>query len=295
MSAAATAGLRLVPRRFSRGRLLAFHLLEGAAAALGGRAFYRRTALSPGRLRVRRERLAIDGLPTAFQGLRIVQLSDPHAGPFLGRGDLAHAVDAVLALAPDLVVLTGDLITHRTEEAFELIFDLARIRARLGKFAVFGNHDYRGRREHEIAARFEREAGFVFLRDSAVRFAGGERDLVLVGLEDVEEARAPDAQSARAGSRESDIEVVLCHNPAAAPWLARAGCALILCGHTHGHQIDLPGIRALAPPHPGDRVQHGATAIITSRGLGALGVPLRVRSPAEIVCVELVDGSGGIV
>jgi uncharacterized protein len=285
--------LRLAPRRFSRGRLLAFQTLERAAALLGGRRWYRRRHLAPGRFRVRRERVEVQDLPEGLEGWTIVQLSDPHAGPFLAAGDLAHVVRAVNALQPDLVVLTGDLLTRRAEEAYELLPDLARIEARLGRVGVFGNHDYRGRREAELAARFGAEAGFQFLRDESVRFEVAHGALALVGLEDLEEARRPDAVRARSGVRPGDVEVVLCHNPLGAPRLARPGCAAILCGHTHGHQIDLPLVRRLAPRHPGDRFRVGPSEVIVNRGLGALGVPLRVASPAEIVVVEFTRAGEG--
>ncbi len=278
--------LRLEPRRFSRARLAAFHASETLAAWLGGRAFYRRAFLAAGRLRVRHERVRVPELPRGLVGLRIVQWSDLHAGPFLGRGDLRAAVDATLALQPDLVVFTGDWITREWTEALDLREDLARLRARLGLYAVFGNHDYRGRCEGELA-RALAPLGIEFLRNETRRFECEGGALSLVGLEDLEEARALDLAAARSGVRAGDIELVLCHNPRGAPALARVGCALILSGHTHGHQVDLPLVRRLAPPHPGDRLRVGPSELIVSRGLGALGVPLRVRSPAEIVCIEL--------
>lgn len=284
--------LRLEPRRYSRARLAAFHALETLGAWLGGRALYRRAFLAAGRLRVRQERVLVPRLAHGLRGLRIVQWSDLHAGPFLGRGDLRAAVDATLALQPDLVVFTGDWITREWSEALALREDLARLRARLGLYAVFGNHDYRGRCEGELARAFA-PLGIEFLRNEARRFECAGGALCLVGLEDLEESRELDLAAARAPLREGDVELVLCHNPRGAPLLARAGCAAILSGHTHGHQVDLPLVRRLAPAHPGDRVRVGASELIVSRGLGALGVPLRVRSPAEIVCIELADSDSG--
>ncbi|QDU67738.1 metallophosphoesterase [Engelhardtia mirabilis] len=285
-------GLRQEPRRFGGGRLAFFGGLQRVSAALGGRAFYRAAFLAPGRFRVRHETVITPGLAPELEAFRIVQLSDPHAGPFLGRGDLSAVVEACNALDPDLVVLTGDLITKRAEESYLLLEDLAGLRARRGSFGVFGNHDYRGRREREIAARFEAEAGLRFLLDESVRFGEGPGAVALVGLEDLEEAKQVDLQRARHAVRAGDVEVVLCHNPAGGPALAAAGCALVLSGHSHGHQIDLPLVRRLAPAHPGDRVERDGAVLLTSRGLGALGVPLRLRSPAEIVVVDLSRGGG---
>ena len=77
---------RQAPRRFGFGRLALFRGVERGARALGGRSFYRRVFLAPGRFRVRRERVAVAGLPSGLAGFRIAQFSDLHAGPFLGAG-----------------------------------------------------------------------------------------------------------------------------------------------------------------------------------------------------------------
>ena len=285
-------GLRQEPRRFGAGRLAFFDRLQRVCAALGGRSFYRRTFLARGRFRVRHETVRAPGLAAELEGFRIVQLSDPHAGPFLGAGDLKEVVEVCNELDSDLAVVTGDLITHHADESFQLLEDLARLRSRRGAFGVFGNHDYRGRREREIARRFEAEAGLRFLFNESVRFGEGPGAVALVGLEDLEEAKHLDLQQARQAARPGDVEVVLCHNPSGGPALAAAGCALVLSGHTHGNQIDLPLIRRLAPAHPGDRVERDGAVLLTSRGLGALGVPLRLRSPAEVVVVDLCRDGG---
>ncbi len=284
--------LKRPPRRFGPGRRAFFASLQGLARAAGGRAFYRRWFLGPGRLRVRRERVSLPAAQSAFEGYRIVHWSDLHAGPFLGRGDLRNAVELSNGLEPDLVAITGDFLTDEPDEALALIDDLAGLRARDGVFAVLGNHDYRRRAERGWTAEYERRAGIRFLLDQNTRIRRGEQVLAVIGLEDLEEARQVSLEQARRGLDPTDLQVVLCHNPGAAEQLAGDGVALVLSGHSHGHQIDLPGIRRLAPRHPGDRRDLGPTVAITSRGLGALGLPLRVRSPAELVAIDLVCAGG---
>jgi predicted MPP superfamily phosphohydrolase len=234
----------------------------------------------------------VAGLAPELAGFRVVQLSDFHAGSLLGRKSLVHAVELANAERADLAVLTGDYITHHWSEALLLLDELAALRARLGVFAVFGNHDYRGREEPRIAAAFL-ERGIRFLRNEGVRFGEGRAAVALVGVEDLEEARFVDLAAARAAVRPGDVEIVLCHNPRRAAALAHPGVAAILCGHTHGTQIDLPFLRRLGPAHPGARVEIGATRVITSRGLGVVGVPLRVGAPAELVVVQLAAAEGG--
>lgn len=260
--------------------------IERIAVGLGGRALYRRRHLRRGGFRVRREELRVAGLPPQLEGLCCVQLSDLHAGPFLRAGDLRDVVDAANAERPDLVFVTGDLITHEWTDARELVDDLRGLYARLGCLAVFGNHDYHGRMEGEIARLLE-GSGVRVLRNASARFELGGACVAVVGLEDLEEARSVDAAAARADLRPGDVELVLCHHPAAGPLLARPGCAAVFSGHTHGGQLDLPGLRGVGPAHPGVRVELGPTTLLVNRGLGTIGMPLRIRAPSELLCIRL--------
>ena len=285
-AASSEAGPRKTPRRYGRVRLFVCTVLEHFSRLLGGRVFYRRHFLSPSALRVRHERVEVADLPRGLAGLKVAQLSDLHAGAFLGAGDLVHAVERTNALGPDVIVITGDFISHHWEECLAILPDLEQLEASHGVYAIFGNHDYHGRHEADLA----RELGAVgvrVLRNECVRLDSGAGVLALVGLEDLEESRALDLQGPRSALREGDVELVLCHNPVGGPAIARGGCAAILAGHTHGGQLDLPLLRRLGHEHPGDRIELGSTALITSRGLGVSVLPLRLCSPAEIVLVEL--------
>ena len=279
---------RVAPRRHRRLRRACFAVVEALARLFGGRAFYRRRQLSAGRFLLRREFIPVRGLPQELDGFRIAQLSDLHAGPFLGAGDLADVAAAIRTAAPDLLVITGDLCAQHPEQAFLVLDDLAEMVAPCGALGVFGNHDYKDRREAEIAARFA-ERGIRFLRNEGFRVRREGRDLPLVvtGLEDLEEGRGVGVAAARQSLRAGDVEILLCHNPRGARVLAREGCAAILSGHTHGTQVDLPWLRGLGPDHPGLRVDFGSTSLVVSRGLGVVGAPLRVGVPAEVVLLEL--------
>ena len=281
--------LRARVRRHSRAFLALADSLEITSAALGARAWYRWRYLSRARLVMRRERVVVPDLPSGLEGLRIAQLSDLHAGRFLGPGDLRDVVDAVNEARPDVVALTGDYISHHWSDALRLVEDLARLAPRLGSVAVFGNHDYRDRAEGRIVEAFA-GAGVRFLRNASERHDTGDGVLALTGLEDLEESRDIDLEGARQDLRPGDVEVMLCHNPSGAPRLARPGCAVVLSGHTHGTQIDLPVFRRFGPPHPGLRLELGPTVGLVSRGLGVVALPLRVGSPAEVVLVELTRG-----
>jgi predicted MPP superfamily phosphohydrolase len=284
--AARAAQLRQTPRRYGawRGRLVG--AAERLAVALGGHALYRRRHLRQGGFLVRRVELSVPRLPSALEGLCCAQLSDLHAGPFLRSGDLRDVVDAVNAEAPDLVFLTGDLITHDWRDAEELVADLGRLRPRLGALAVFGNHDYRGRKEGEIA-RVLGSVGVRVLRNESVRFRVAEAVVAVVGLEDLEESRSVDVALARRDLEPGDVELLLCHHPAGGPALARQGCVAVFSGHTHGGQLDLPFLGALGPAHPGASIDLGSTRLLVNRGLGTIGAPLRLGASTEILVVRL--------
>ncbi|MDF1838279.1 MAG: hypothetical protein P1V35_10450, partial [Planctomycetota bacterium] len=100
-----------------------------------------------------------------------------------------------------------------------------------------------------------------------------------------------DPARAREGMLSGDLELMLCHNPLGAKQLAHDRCIAILSGHSHGSQIDLPWLRTLGPVHPGLSLSLGVTTLIVSRGLGVVGVPLRVGAPAEMVWIEMRRGS----
>lgn len=293
MSTSSAEPHRQPPRRHSGPRRAFFKAFEHLAARLGGRAFYRHFFLGPGRFEVRHE--CVPCARPELAGLRIVQLSDLHAGSFLGTGDLAHVVAAIQALAPDLIVFTGDLIARRTEEALFVLDDLAQLECRGGVLAVFGNHDYRGRREGELVHAFGAH-GIRFLRNEGRHPLPG-LPLFVLGVEDLEEARDLDVRPARAALVEGDFELILCHNPHGVAALLGPHTGLCLSGHAHGNQIDLPLLRRIGPGHPGDRLElvgpRGAAPLITSRGLGVVGLPLRVRARPDIVCVELVAPTRG--
>ncbi|MCA9002708.1 MAG: metallophosphoesterase, partial [Planctomycetes bacterium] len=187
-----------VPRRHSALRLGIFGLCKRLAQWAGGRAFYRGWFLNPKRIVLRREWVCAPDLPAELEGLTILHLSDLHAGPFLGAGDLSGCLEVLGDRVPDLLAITGDFITDSHADALDLIPDLGRFPHRLGAFAVFGNHDYRGRKQAVLAEHLERQ-GIRVLEDSGARV--GDLPLWIGGLSDLEETPAPDPSAARRGRR----------------------------------------------------------------------------------------------
>ncbi len=277
------------PRRYPNGLLAAARLVERTFAAIPGtHAWPAGARRDPTRLVV--ERRVETARPPPGGGLTILHLSDLHLGPFLSTADLARL--AAAAPAADLVCLTGDFVTHRAEDALGLGAALAPLRARIGKFAVFGNHDYRERREGEIARELE-AAGVTVLRNRGRTLRGGL--LHVAGVEDAEEGKVVDLDAALARRPERAFSILLAHHPDLAAWASRRGVDLVLSGHTHGGQIVLAG-RSLFPARSAHRHgvhRVGRTTLSVSAGLGLLVVPIRVGAPAEAPLLRVTGPGAG--
>jgi uncharacterized protein len=284
--------LRRTPRRFAGPVMQALDALRWLTSRVWpGRAFYAWWLARRG-LQLVRVDVPVAGLPLALDGLRLVQLSDLHVGCFLDEASLQPVVDLARACEPDVLLLTGDFITHTTRDIHELGIALARIDAPLGKFAVFGNHDYRGRRERELIAALRRQ-GVAVLRNATARVERGGAVVGISGLEDLEESKGSDLDAALAGLHGDEaVRVLLCHHPDVIDALPPGRFDLVLSGHTHGGQIALPGLTALAARFTsrhlrGDYPVPGGGLLHVHRGIGVLVVPFRFRARAEVACLTL--------
>jgi uncharacterized protein len=221
------------------------------------------------------------GLPRELAGFRLVQISDVHVGPLLRKDWVAHIVDRIRALSPDLVAITGDLVDGRVHELREHVAPLARIDARRGVFFVTGNHEYYSGVEEWYAHL--PSLGVRPLRNERVEVAPG---LELAGIEDP--TGDPDLSTALAGRDPQSALVLLAHQPRQFPEAARRGVSLTLSGHTHGGQIwPFSWLVALAQPYLAGLHRRGDSQLYVSRGTGFWGPPMRVFAPAEITLLKL--------
>jgi predicted MPP superfamily phosphohydrolase len=256
--------------------------------------------LGQGELTVSELTVPMRGLPTAFDGFRIVQLSDIHIGQYLGLDELAEHVRRVNALDPDLVCLTGDLVDHLERCAIGFPV-LAGLRARHGVLATLGNHDFYAGAD-EVTAALRRLTPFTVLRDARrdVRVDGAT--LAVVGLDDLgrDWARGvfehPALPALCDGVPAGVPLVVLSHRPDCFAQAARHGAGLVLSGHTHGGQLALPawlGRRArnlaqFITEFDRGLYRDGAATLYVNRGLGFSGQRIRLFTPREIACIRLV-------
>jgi len=250
----------------------------------------------PGALRVpgvKRVRVPLARWPAALDGFRIVQISDIHIGPILDRGFAARLTEAVNALEPDLVAVTGDLVDGRVDHIGEEVGPFAELRARHGVFFVCGNHDFysgAGGWVDRVA-----ELGMRPLRNErvAIEHEGGVFDLV--GVDDYRGdwrlGSTQDLPAALAGRDAERPVVLLAHDPSTFTEAAAAQVDLQLSGHTHGGQIwPFRWLVRLAVRWVEGLHRVGKSTLYVSRGTGFWGPPIRLLAPAEITELTLRKG-----
>jgi predicted MPP superfamily phosphohydrolase len=234
----------------------------------------------------------IRGLPRPLDGLRILAITDIHAGPFLAISALESALARFLMLEPDVILVGGDLATTSLDDVQPHLQALGTLRAPLGAFYVLGNHDHYTKRADELRGQVE-GAGLKVLQNEAVAIDREGGRLLLAGIDDYLVGR-PDLAGAVAMARGLDAQapiVLLSHNPDVFFEAARAGVALVISGHTHGGQMRVPGLPVLIRMsrfHLDEgRYRSAGAEIVVSRGLGVSGIPLRTACPPEALLLTL--------
>jgi len=238
-------------------------------------------------------------LGSAHDGLRIVHLTDIHHSIFTPLEDVQRAVHLANLLRPDVVALTGDYVTLSASYIWPVARALGKLRARLGVFAVLGNHDFQvdageiARALRAQAIRVLRNSHFA-LRAGFAPYptARGSSALWIVGVDDLWWA-ADDLEAATRHVPGRDPKILLCHNPLGIRMAAAHGVDLMLSGHTHGGQVRLPVVGSVyGRSKLGERFVEGwnrldGTQIYVNRGIGKVLLPLRVGCPPEIACIRL--------
>jgi len=243
-----------------------------------------------GMLQARRPRVVhvtvpIQDLPGDLQGFRIAQLSDLHVGPTIRRRFVEAVVQRTNRLAPDLVAVTGDVADGLVPELREHVEPLGGLVAPHGTFFVTGNHEYfwdvRGW-TRELA----RLGVDVLLNEHRLLVRGNGR-LLLAGVTDL--SAASDPAGALVGAPQSDVRVLLAHQPKSAYAARDAGFDLQLSGHTHGGQyFPFNLLVRLFQPFVAGLHRLERMWLYVSRGTGYWGPPLRLGAPSEITLIELV-------
>jgi predicted MPP superfamily phosphohydrolase len=242
---------------------------------------------------IRRVTLTHPLLPPVFDGMRVVQVADVHAGMFMPPERLARVRSLVENLAPDLVVFTGDQLDRRQVDADFFVHGFAGIDAPLGVFGVLGNHDHLAGPRLALAA-MEAVGITPLVNESAILTRRSSR-ILIAGVDDLDAVPGwgPDFTAAHRG--EGDFRLLLCHQPNG--WRAgrAAGANLTLAGHTHGGQIAVPtrglNVARLSTPFVAGPYERNGQLLYVSRGIGVGAVPLRFGVPPEVDLLILRHGT----
>ena len=257
--------------------------------------------------------VSIKNLPEAFEGLRVVQLSDIHLGSWLSNKPLQRAVDQANALNPDIIVFTGDMVNYSTTEVRGFESTLAQLHAPLGIYAILGNHDYgdyvswKSNQEKEENLQqlvdFYDKLGWKLLRNETVAIEKDSSTLLMAGVENWSATsrfkKYGDLARTMENASYGDLNILLSHDPT--HWETEVAkdyprFDLTLSGHTHGMQM---GIEAFGIKWSPARYLYDNWAGLTSvetpdghksymyvnRGLGHIAYPGRVGILPEITLV----------
>jgi predicted MPP superfamily phosphohydrolase len=253
----------------------------GAIAGTGGYGYlYGRHELE-----LTRATLPVRGLPGSLNGFRIGLLTDVHRSRWVSQEDVTSAVSMLMSERPDMVVLGGDYVTWGDREFVQPSADaLAALSAPHGIFGILGNHDD----DHDMPAALSR-TGVQMLRDARTRLSIDGEIVDLVGVRFWTKRQVDIAPLVRGAA---PMTILLAHDPRRLIEAAALKIPLVLAGHTHGGQVVLPVIGAVAAqkfPVIAGIGRRGTTTMFVSRGIGTVYVPVRVNCPPEVAVLTLTS------
>ena len=261
--------------------------------------------------------ISVANLPGSLEGLTVVQLSDIHVGPYIREKEVQQAVRLVNGLHPDLVVITGDILDRHLDSLPDAVRGLSGIRSTLGVFTVLGNHDiysdpYSFTRQHRGGVKIVQgleSIGIRTLRNEVELLGTGQDRLALMGLDWLTsnpssnnfyryretETRQQLRQMVEQAGQETP-KLLLAHHPDTFSDAIPFGIDLTLSGHTHGGgQVVLGyvdgvpiGVGMFRFKYLSGLYQEKGCSLYVNRGLGYLGIPIRINCSPEISRFQLV-------
>jgi uncharacterized protein len=223
--------------------------------------------------------------------LRVVQLSDIHAGVYMTSTEMRRYADRVIALNPDLFVLTGDFVSNSLAFLPECLEEMARVRPRYGTFACLGNHDNWYGRQRAIRMAFAQHDIRLLINENYV-VETPHGPFAVSGIDDLRTGH-PDLEASLQNLLPAMPTLLLSHRPEVFPRAAKWGVRLTLSGHWHGGQIKmpLPGMMVspahLMTPYPEGLYTIDSCHLYVNRGIGTTFTPIRLNAPPEITVFTL--------
>ena len=264
--------------------------------------------------KVKRIKIAFDNLPPGFNGLKIVHFSDVHSGSFMNKKAVMHGVEKIIAENGDVVIFSGDLVNDRATEMKDYMDVFNKVKAPMGVYSTFGNHDYGEYVQWPIdgvtkaqnlinLAKIHKELGWRLMMDEHIELERNGDKIALIGIQNWSaKARFPkygDLKKAYSGAEKYPFKILISHDPS--HWDAQVrpeygDIDLTLSGHTHGMQfgVEIPGFKWSPVQYMYQEwdglYEEGKQKLYVNPGFGFIGYPGRVGILAEITVIELVQG-----
>lgn len=262
--------------------------------------------------KVKRVKLSFDNLPPGFKGMKIVHFSDVHSGSFMNKRAVEHGVEKIIAQNADLVIFSGDLVNDRATEMGNYMDVFNKIKAPMGVYSTFGNHDYGDyvkwpyagvTKEQNLInlAKIHKELGWQLMMDEHVELERNGDKIALIGIQNwsakAHFPRYGDMKKAYAGTEKYPFKILISHDPS--HWDAQvrpeySDVDLMLSGHTHGMQfgVEIPGFKWSPVQYIYKEwdglYEEGKQKLYVNPGFGFIGYPGRVGILAEITVLEFV-------
>jgi predicted MPP superfamily phosphohydrolase len=287
----------MVKKVSRRSFLKRFLQLIFLAAGSGTGVYYYAREIETRLLKVSTEKFCHPLLPSGFNGCRIVQFSDTHLGFHYGLDQLESLINKINSLAPDLVFFTGDLMDEPNKYEHRALIAplLSTLRAPLGKYCIFGNHDHGGYGS-EIYRAIMEKAGFTILQNDHAEIKLLDNSSIFIAGIDEPMLGKPNFQEMLKGVPKDRFKILLSHAPDLADQALEYGFEWQLSGHSHGGQIKIPFIGALVTPPFAEKYNEGryhlknreqTLTLYVNRGIGTTRLPFRFMAKPEITLFQL--------
>jgi len=262
--------------------------------------------------KIKRVKIAFDNLPEGFNGIKILHFSDVHSGSFMNKKAVEHGVEKIIAQNADLVIFSGDLVNDRAPEMNNYMNVFNKIKAPMGVFSTFGNHDYGDyvkwpyegvTKEQNLInlAKIHAELGWRLMMDENIELERNGDKIALIGIQNwsakAHFPRYGNMKKAYAGTEKYPFKILISHDPS--HWDAQVrpeypDVDLTLSGHTHGMQfgVEIPGFKWSPVQYIYKEwdglYEEGKQKLYVNPGFGFIGYPGRVGILPEITVIELV-------
>jgi len=278
------------------------------AAAIPAISFPLGMVIGPYNYKIRREKISFSKLPAAFRNLKIIQISDIHAGSFYDKEAVENGINMLMVEKPDVVFFTGDLVNDSADEMDKYMDIFSKVKAPMGVFSILGNHDYGDYRQWTSPEEKEKnlnrlkeihaELGWRLLLDEHIYLEKNQEKIAVIGVENWGAGfhQIGDLKKANEGV-DAPVKILLSHDPTHWDEQVRKDFQdidLTLSGHTHGAQmgIETHGFKwspiTLRYEKWAGLYQEGNQFLYVNRGYGFLGYPGRIGIWPEITVIELI-------